>query len=192
MEPMGNAGLFLVELIFSFLIFAFVARMILRFFYVSGYNPVINFIAAFTTPVTRPLMTILPDLGRIDLAALVIAFGLQIANVWVLLLLLGKSFTVVGLMVLASAKLLNTITDILFFAIIIQVILSWVSTPSNPNPLAQLIYQIVEPLLAPFRRLIPMIGGLDLSPIAALAAIKLFEILAIGPLNGLAVQMMFS
>ncbi len=190
MEPMGNAGLFLVELFFSFVIFAFVARVILRFFYVSGYNPVINFIATFTTPVTRPLTAVLPDLGRVDLAALVIAFGLQVANVWILLWLLGKSLAITGLLVFAAAKLLSTVTDILFFAIVIQVILSWVSTPSNPNPLAQLIYQIVDPMLSPFRRLIPMIGGLDLSPIAALAAIKLFEILAIGPLNSLAAQML--
>ena len=57
------------------------------------------------------------------------------------------------------------------WSIIIYVVLSWVS-PGGYNPGAALVAAIVEPVLAPFRRLIPAIGGLDLSPLFALIAIQ--------------------
>ena len=74
--------------------------------------------------------------------------------------------------------------DSLFWLIIIQAILSWVQPGYNPN--LALFHQLAEPVLAPFRRFIPPIAGLDLSPIAALIAIKLAQILLVGPIANMA------
>ena len=70
---------------------------------------------------------------------------------------------------------------IFFFAMIISVILSWVA-PGSYNPGAQLVNQICEPLLAPFRRLLPNLGGLDISPIFAFIALNLLDRFVIGNL----------
>jgi YggT family protein len=70
---------------------------------------------------------------------------------------------------------------VFFFALIISVILSWVA-PGSYNPGAQLVNQICEPLLAPFRKLLPNLGGLDISPIFAFIAINLADRFIIGGL----------
>ena len=62
---------------------------------------------------------------------------------------------------------LGILLQILWIAILIRVLLSWF--PVDPsNPIIRVIYEITEPVLAPFRRVIPRIGMLDLSPLAAL------------------------
>jgi YggT family protein len=71
----------------------------------------------------------------------------------------------------------------LFWLIIIQVVLSWVSPGNNPN--TAIFEQITQPILAPFRRYIPPIGGMDLSPIAAIVAIKLTQIVVVGSITQL-------
>jgi YggT family protein len=80
---------------------------------------------------------------------------------------------IMGLAVLGIAKLA---LNILFWSIIIYVVLSWVS-PGGYNPMAAVIAAIVEPLLAPVRRLIPLIGGVDLSPLFVLIAIQAVSLL---------------
>src|SRR5690606_29969707 len=70
---------------------------------------------------------------------------------------------------------------VFFFALIVSVILSWVA-PGSYNPAAQLVNQLCEPLLAPIRRLLPNLGGLDISPIFAFIALNLLDMLVIGNL----------
>jgi len=70
---------------------------------------------------------------------------------------------------------------IFFYALIISVILSWVA-PGSHNPGAELVNQICEPALAPFRKILPNLGGLDISPILAFMALKLLDMLVINNL----------
>ena len=67
---------------------------------------------------------------------------------------------------------------VFFFALIISVILSWVAQGTH-NPAALLVNQICEPLLAPIRRILPNLGGLDLSPIVAFLILNLIDMLVI-------------
>ena len=93
----------------------------------------------------------------------------------------GASLSVAGLLILSVAKLLGLLLDVFLFAILIQVILSWVS-PGTYNSATVLLHRLTEPLLAPARRMIPPMGGLDFSPIAVLIGIQLLHILLIKPL----------
>jgi YggT family protein len=74
----------------------------------------------------------------------------------------------------ALIALFSLFLNIIFYAMIISVILSWVA-PGSHNPGAELVAQITEPVLAPFRRIIPNLGGLDISPIFAFIAIQLLQ-----------------
>jgi YggT family protein len=99
----------------------------------------------------------------------------------ILMLTYGGIGNLLQLLVWAIIGITGLFLNIFFYALIISVILSWVA-PGSHNPGAQLINQITEPALAPFRRLLPNLGGLDLSPIFAFLAIKLLEMLVIGNL----------
>jgi YggT family protein len=73
---------------------------------------------------------------------------------------------------------MNQMLDLMFWLIVIQVILSWVGPNNNPN--TQIFFQMAQPILAPFQRLVPPIGGMDLSPIFAIIVIKLTQIMVVG------------
>ena len=66
--------------------------------------------------------------------------------------------------------LLIRLLDIYSWILIIRAILSWVN-PNPYNPVVQILYRITEPVLAPVRRVVPPVGGLDLSPLVVLVAI---------------------
>ena len=86
-----------------------------------------------------------------------------------------------GLLLWSIAELLGLLINIYMFSILIQVILSWIN-PGNYNPAVSLIYSINEPLLAPARRLIPPLSGLDLSPVVVLLGLQLAKMLLLPPL----------
>jgi YggT family protein len=66
---------------------------------------------------------------------------------------------------------LYILLQVLLVAILVRVVLTWF--PVDPsNPIIRLIYEVTEPVLAPFRRVIPRIGMFDLSPIAAMLVIQ--------------------
>jgi YggT family protein len=88
---------------------------------------------------------------------------------------------VLQLLVWSMIGVTSLFLKVFYFAMIISVILSWVA-PGSYNPGAQLVNQICEPLLAPFRKIMPNLGGLDISPIFAFIALNLVDMLVIGNL----------
>jgi YggT family protein len=132
----------------------------------------VQFILRVTNPLVIPLRRLLPPIGRVDTATVMVLVGLQLLAT----LLVVRFGCIVGpeLLPVLSLALLNLVRlalSIFTWSIIIYVVLSWVS-PGGYNPGAAFVAAIVEPVLAPFRRLIPTIGGLDLSPLFALIAIQ--------------------
>ncbi len=106
------------------------------------YNPFSQFVVKITQPVVRPLRRIIPSIGSIDTASVILAYVL------VLLEIILPSY-------------LSGAGKIIFWMIIIRAILSWVS--QGRNPIDHLLFQLTEPLMAPIRRVIPAMGGLDFS-----------------------------
>ena len=126
---------------------------------------------------------IIPGFGGVDLAALVLAVLVQLALMMVVVVLLGASIGGLfpALLIWALLGVASLFLKVFFFALIVSVILSWVA-PQTHNPAAELVNQICEPLLAPFRRILPSLGGLDLSPIFAFIVINLLDRFVIGQL----------
>ena len=85
-----------------------------------------------------------------------------------------------SLLLVALGQLLELLYNILFYSILISVVLSWVA-PRGYNPAMKLLYDLTDPLLAFFRRFLPPMGGIDISPLLALVALQ-FAKMAIMPL----------
>lgn len=180
----GNAGVFLVQTLFGLYMGAILLRFLLAVVRADFYNPISQFLVKITNPLLVPLRRVIPSLGRIDMASLVLLLILQILELLATGLISGVSFQPIGLVILAVAELLSLLFQIYFFTILIQVVLSWVS-PDGHNPAVSLLYSLNEPVLGRARRILPPIHGFDLSPIVALIVIQLLTILLVAPISDL-------
>lgn len=187
----GNAGSFLIETLFELYILAVMLRFLLQVVRADFYNPFSQFLVKVTAPPLKPIRKIIPGVGGIDWASIVLMFLLKIAEL-VLLGLLPKAAIppMPGLLVIAAAGLLSLLTYVFLFSIFIQVIISWIN-PGGYNPVIGLLHQLTEPLMRPARRLIPPISGLDLSPMAVIIVLYLILMLIVKPLHDLGVHMAF-
>lgn len=180
----GNAGVFLVQTLFGLYMGAVMIRFLLALVRADFYNPISQFLVKVTNPPLVPLRRVIPSLGGIDLASLVLLLALQVLELLAVGLIKGVSFQPAGLLVLSVAELLALLFQIYFFTILIQVVLSWVS-PGGYNPAVSLLYSLNEPLLGRARRILPPIHGFDLSPILVMIAIQLLNILLVAPVSDL-------
>ncbi len=176
---------FLVDTLIGLYILAVMLRFLLGTVRADFYNPVSQFLVRITNPVLLPLRRMLPSVGRLDSASLVLMLGLQMADLALIALLRGASLSLLTIFILAVAELVGLLLNVFLFAIFIQVILSWIS-PGTYNPVASILYSLTEPVLRPCRRLLPPIGGMDLSPLIALLGIQVLKMLLLPPLHHLA------
>jgi YggT family protein len=176
---------FLIGTLFSLYILAVMLRFLLALVRADFYNPVSQFLVKVTNPLLAPLRRVIPASGKLDSSSLVLMLLLQITSLFIIALLRGKQLSLITLLVLALAELLSLVLNVFLFAILIQVIVSWIN-PGTYNPAISLLYSITEPVLRPCRRLLPPISGMDLSPIIALIGIQLAKMLLLPPLQHLA------
>jgi len=185
----SNAGVFLVDTLFWLYIMAVLLRLLLQMVRASFYNPFAQFLVKITNPAVVPLRRIIPGAAGFDVASLVLLLALQLLQITLTFLLLDQSLQPAGLLVLAIAKLLNLLIYVFFFSILIEVILSWVR-PGDYSPITALIHSLNEPLLGPARRLLPPLGGLDLSPFLVMIGLRLLAMLLVAPLTDLGLGLM--
>ena len=183
MSGFTEALIYIIQTLGSLYLLIVLLRFILQLVRADFYNPLSQFALKATQPLLNPLRRIIPGLGGLDLASLVLAILVQLLLMVVIILIAGANPLSAGpqLLVWAIIAVTSLFLKIFFFAMIISVILSWVA-PGSYNPGAQLVNQICEPLLAPFRKLIPNLGGLDISPIFAFMALHLLDRFVIGNL----------
>lgn len=134
-------------------------------------NPVGRFLFALTDWLVLPLRKVVPAVGRIDSASLVGAYLIQLAQYAILALVIGYQLPAVPL--LALFGLARLVISGLIGLMIIYAVLSWVRADS---PIVDVIDRICAPLLRPLRRLIPLVGGFDLSPLAFLVLLQVAAI----------------
>lgn len=185
----GNAATFLIQTVFGLYILIVMLRFLLQWARADFYNPISQFIVKATQPPLRPLRKIIPGIGGLDMAALIFMLVLKFVELWLVTGLLGMSPQMGGLAMLSIAELLGLLINVFIFSILIQVIISWVN-PGMHNPVMGLLHSLTEPLLAPARRVIPPISGLDLSPIIVIVCLQLASMLAVAPIRDLARSML--
>ncbi|MCR4508261.1 YggT family protein [Pseudomonas sp. 32.2.56] len=179
MTGLDSAAVYILQTIGSLYLLIVLLRFILQLVRADFYNPLSQFIVRATHPLLKPLRKMIPSIAGLDLASLVLAIVVQLVLMALTLMLLGYGVdNPLQLLVWSIIGVTALFLKVFFFALIISVILSWVAQGSH-NPTAMLINQICEPLLAPIRRILPSMGGLDLSPIVAFLILNLIDMLVI-------------
>lgn len=148
-------------------------RAYMNYVGMPGRNPFAQFVLALTDWLVRPLRRVIPSAGRIDSASLVAAYFMALLMLALTLLVIGAAGTSwpwAQLLLAALVQVLRWALYMVFFLVLLHVILSWV----NPYaPVAPGIALLVRPFLAPFQRIIPLVGGVDLSPIALIVVVQI-------------------
>ena len=179
---LGSLFLTLVDTAGGLLSGVLLARFVMQWQRISFRNPIGQFVVATTDWLVVPLRRFIPGLAGLDLASLLPAWLVQVLVVFVKLWVIGRIGVVDPLSLLVvmwGAGLLEVARIALYLVmgvVLMSAIFSWV----NPHaPLAGVVYALAEPFLRPFRRIIPAIGGVDLTPIALLLVLQvLLSVLA--------------
>ena len=174
MIGLNTAAVYVLQTLGSLYLLIVLLRFVLQLVRANFYNPLCQFAVKATQPLLKPLRRVIPSLFGLDMSSLVLALLLQILLFAVILTLSGYQALTLLLLPWALIGVFSLFLKIIFWSMIISVILSWVA-PGSRSPGAELVAQITEPVLAPFRRLIPNLGGLDISPIFAFIAIQLLQ-----------------
>lgn len=176
MGPIADTLNLLVNVFFNLLMLLILLRFLLQLVRADFYNPISQAVARMTNPLLLPLRKVIPGYGGFDVASLVLLLLAEMLAIVVLGLVNGVGL-VPPLFILLWAPLgiVNLFLSFYFFAILAMIILSWVA-PGNPSPVIYLLHQLTEPVMAPFRKLLPSMGGLDLSPILVFIAIQIAQI----------------
>ncbi len=157
----GDIATFLVDTVVTFIVFLLLARFLLQWLRVPFRNPVGEFLLATTNWIVVPARRLVPGVARTDWATLLLAWILQALGIWLQHAIAGRQPSALAILAVALVDLVRFGVYILVFAVIVQVVFSWV----NPYaPLAPVFDAITRPFLRPIRRYVPPIGSVDLSP----------------------------
>jgi len=170
-----NASFFLIDTLFGLYLMVVLLRLWLQWARADFYNPLSQFVVKATQPVLAPMRRMIPSVGSFDLATLVLALLIAFAK---LALFKGMGLLRVDFSFLVVISLLTVLKEagsMVFWVLIVRAILSWVS--QGRSPIEYVLYQLTEPFLAPIRRVIPVIGGLDLSVLVAFIVLQLLNFL---------------
>jgi YggT family protein len=166
----GQIGIYLVDTVFAFFVLLLLARFHFQWLRVPFRNPVGEFVLATTSWMVMPVRRVIPSLAGLDLATLLLAFALQCLAIWIKAEIVGVEPALPAVLGIAALDLLRYSLYILVFAILVQVLLSWI----NPYaPMAPVFNAMTAPFLRPLRRFIPPLGNVDLTPLVLLIVIQI-------------------
>ncbi|SHI12104.1 YGGT family protein [Vibrio aerogenes CECT 7868] len=181
-----NAISFLISTLFNLYIMAVIMRIWLQAARADFYNPFSQFVVKATQPVVAPLRRMIPSIGSIDLATVLFAYVLCILKFVLLVFVATGSFSFQPYYFYISLlALIKAAGGLLFWVLLIRAIMSWVS--QGRSPVEYVFMQITEPFLAPIRRILPDLGGIDLSVLVLFILLQFVNILIgnlIGPIWG--------
>ena len=173
---LSQALIFLITTLAGLFTLALLLRFMLQLLRAPARNPLSTFVAALTDFVVRPARRLFPGWWGLDLATLVLAWLVEFLQLWLVLMIRGYEFgpnvgaALVVLSLLAVIQVARLAVYIVMVAVILQAILSWVSPYNDLNPL---LASLTRPFVRPFRRFIPPVGNVDLSPLFVLIVCQL-------------------
>lgn len=180
---MNEAFFFLLDTIFTIALMIVMLRLWLQLVRADFYNPLSQFVVKATNPLIIPLRRVIPSIGPLDSASLLLALLVAAAKVLTIQLLLAGEVNLGATVVGAIVVFIKEAFSLLFWVIVIRAIMSWFS--QGRNPMEHLLHQLTEPLLSPIRKIIPPMGGLDLSVLVLLVALQFLQILVQNLVSGL-------
>lgn len=170
-----NAMTYLVTVLFNLYLMVVLLRFALQLVRADFYNPFSQFVVKATHPILAPMRRLIPSVGRLDLSTLVLALLVGCGKWIAVLALNSQPLNPMDILLLGGLTVLKEAGVLLFWILLIRAILSWVS--QGYNPFEAVLHQLTEPLLAPIRRVIPPMGGLDLSMLVLLLGMNFINLL---------------
>jgi YggT family protein len=176
-----------VRTLFELYLALLLVRLLLDWFSGKLFNPVYRFIYKFTQPLINITQKFLPIRGNINWSCLGWVIVLELIQISLLFYFTMNHLpSFIGLVIWTVADVLSLLKNIFFWSIIVFAVLSWVSAVNrNYNPLQEITGVLVAPLLRPIQKVLPTLGGFDLSPIVALLSLQVINFLVIVPLLSL-------
>lgn len=168
---LSGALIYLVSTLTDLYVTAILLRLLLQWVRADFYNPLSQFLVKVTNPVLVPARRLVPSIGKLDTASVLVMLLLELLQLVFISLLGSTDFGFQFLFLFAVRKLLVALLLTYFVLIIAMVLVSWFASGSR-HPLIPLIYQLTEPVLRPIQKLLPPLGGVDLSPLFALIALR--------------------
>ena len=173
---MKPAIIFIIRTIAQLYLLVMLLRFWLPWLGADFRNPIAQGILRLTSPLVIPIRRVIPQIGRLDTATIFIAFALQYLTVLIILTISGAKAGIAPIALTALVDLVLLSLRLFTFAIFIHIILSWIA-PGTYNPATAFISMLVTPVLQPFRKWIPPMGGLDISPMFAIIGLMALSIL---------------
>ncbi|MEM0513973.1 YggT family protein [Pseudoalteromonas sp. YIC-827] len=170
-----NSVHFLVTVPFDLFLMVVLLRFWLQAARADFYNPLSQFVVKATSFAVNPLRKLIPGFAGLDIASLVLAFVVAFAKVSTLVLLFGEKWDTGAVLFAGVLTFIGKALQLLFWVLIIRAILSWVS--QGYNPIEAIFHQLTEPMLRPIRKVIPPIGGLDLSILVLIIGLQFLQFL---------------
>jgi YggT family protein len=166
-----GALFFIVRTLLSMLLFVFMLRVLLQWARADFRNPLAQAVVKITNPLVMPLRRVLPPIGKIDTSSIVAVLIVAALGELILSLFTGYVPNPLLWTKLVVLKIVWTALNAYFWAIVIYAVLSMIA-PGGYSPMQSLLAALCEPVLRPFRRILPPIAGLDFSPLWACIAIQ--------------------
>ncbi|MBE9567874.1 MAG: YggT family protein [Proteobacteria bacterium] len=169
-----NPFIFLIDTIFSIYIAIMLLRFILQQAGADFYNPISQFVVKLTKPLVSPARRLIPSVGKIDAATLVLVVALMLVKLVLILSIAGYQLDIMQLLIKGLHDLVSLSFDIFIVALFIQAILSWVN-PDPRHPVTSILHTLTLPVLRPIRKYVPPISGIDLSTLVALIGLMFIK-----------------
>lgn len=178
MTPLTQVGMLVINTLVGLYLLVVILRFLLQLVRADFYNPISQFIVKATNPPLIPLRKVIPGFGGIDIASLTLALLVQIIAIVLILLLNGIQPPPLEVVMWSAIGIISLVLKVYFWGLLITVIASWIA-PNSYNPALILINQILEPAIKPIRKMMPDMGGIDISPIVVFLLIQVLEILVV-------------
>lgn len=175
---------FLAKTVIDLYVMVLLLRIWMQWVHSDFYNPLSQFVVKITQPIVGPLRRIIPSLGPIDSASLLLAFLLMTIKYPLLVLIQSGSMSVsLYNLLFGVISLVKAAGYLIFWVMIIRALMSWVS--QGRSPMDYLLHQLTEPLMAPIRRILPAMGGIDFSAMVVILILYLINYLGMDLLGEL-------
>ncbi len=172
----AEIAIFLIEAVFSLYIAAIIIRLLLGFSRADFHNPLSQFLVKITNPVLVPLRRFIPSIGKIDTSAVLVAYGLTVVKLSLIFLISRGAVMFPESLLWGFGELIKSIIWIYIIALIIQAVISWIGSAQG-NPVVPLVNSLTYPILKPIRKVVPLVGMMDLSPLVAILGLNVLLIL---------------
>jgi YggT family protein len=176
--------IFLIDTLFSLYIAVVALRLIMQWAQWEYHNPLVQFIIRATQVPVKFLRRFIPPIGIWDTATIILLVTLSLIKLLFISFLQTSSISPALLFGWLLADIFSLFITLFSASLIIQVVLSWIATPNSYNPVSPLVSSMNGPLLRPIRRLLPPMGGIDLSPLFALLGLQVLAMLVVPLLIG--------